>query len=66
MLDLHREKTTSVTQEYSRRLEETNLQSRGPFGKELGAGSPDRWAATRPSQQMRVILADPASTAFEE
>ena len=33
MSDLHREKTMLVTQEYSRRLEEINLQHGGPMAK---------------------------------
>jgi len=33
MLDLHREKTTSVTQKYSRRLKEATLRSGGPLAE---------------------------------
>jgi len=65
MSDLHREKTTSVTQEYSRRHEKATLQS-GGAGSQPRADAHRAGAATRPLQPMRCNLADLASIAFKD
>jgi len=66
MLDLHREKTTLVTQEYFKRLEKATLQIRAPPSSWLGVVAHRVRATARPSPPMRSNLMDPASTIFEE
>jgi len=66
MSDLHRDKTTSVTQEYFRRHEKATLQSRAHPGSHPWAGAQGVGAAAPPPQPMRSNLIDFVFTDFEE
>jgi hypothetical protein len=64
MLDLHREKTLSVTQ--GEKTWEDNPAKEGPPGRDLGAAAHRAGATAQGSQPMNFNLVDPTSTAFEE
>jgi len=66
MSDLHREKTRTSTQEQSRRLQEPPPETRAHLEATQGRAPLPGGAAARGSPQIRVNLADPASTDFED
>jgi len=66
MSDLHREKTGTSTQEQSRRLQEPPPETWAHMEATQGRAPLPDGSAARGSPPIRVNLADPASTNFED